>query len=38
MIEEIKKIKKEEIFKPKTKNKIYILSKFLNIIGYGKKR
>ena len=38
MIEEIKKIKKEDLFRPKEKNKISILSKILKILGYGKKR
>lgn len=38
MIEEIKKIKKEEIFQPKPKKKISLISKILMILGYGKKR
>jgi hypothetical protein len=37
MIEELKQIKKEDLFRPKVKNKISILSKILKIIGYGKK-
>jgi hypothetical protein len=38
MIEEIKSLKKEEIFKPKPKNKVSIIDKMLKILGYGKKR
>ena len=38
MIDELKQIKKEDLFRPKAKNKISILSKILKIIGYGKKR
>lgn len=38
MIEEIKKLNKEEMFKPKPKNKISIIDKLLKILGYGKKR
>jgi hypothetical protein len=38
MIEEIKSLNKEEIFKPKPKNKVSIIDKILKILGYGKKR
>ena len=38
MINEIKSFDKEEIFKPKVKNKISIIDKILKILGYGKKR
>jgi hypothetical protein len=38
MIEEIKSLNKSEMFKPKPKNKISIISKILKILGYGKKR
>lgn len=36
MIDEIKKINKDELFKPK--NKVSIIDKLLKILGYGKKR
>jgi hypothetical protein len=36
MIEEIKKINKDELFKPK--KKVSIIDKLLKILGYGKKR
>jgi len=36
MINEIKKINKEELFKPK--KKVSIIHKLLKILGYGKKR
>ena len=35
MINEIKKINKEELFKPK--KKVSIIDKLLKILGYGKK-
>jgi hypothetical protein len=38
MINEIKSFDKEEMFKPKPKNKISIIDKILKILGYGKKR
>jgi hypothetical protein len=38
MIKEIKSLDKTEMFKPKPKNKISIISKILKILGYGKKR
>lgn len=38
LIEEIKKIKKEEIFKKEEKKKIGILKRLSIIFGYGKKR
>ena len=38
MIEEIKNLDKEKMFKPKPKNKISIIDKLLKILGYGKKR
>ena len=38
MIEEIKKLDKTEMFKPKPKEKKSIISKILMILGYGKKR
>jgi hypothetical protein len=38
MIEEIKKLDKTELFKPKPKKKISIIDKILKILGYGKKR
>jgi len=38
MIDEIKQINKEEIFKKKEKNKISIIDKLFMILGYGKKR
>jgi hypothetical protein len=38
MIDEIKKLDKTELFKPKPKNKISIIDKILKILGYGKKR
>jgi hypothetical protein len=36
MIEEIKKLNKTELFKPK--KKVSIIDKILKILGYGKKR
>ena len=36
MIEEIKKLDKKELFKPK--EKVSIIDKILKILGYGKKR
>jgi hypothetical protein len=36
MIEEVKKINKDELFKPK--KKVSIIEKILKILGYGKKR
>ncbi len=38
MIEEIKKLDKTEMFKPKPKEKKSIISKILMILGYGKER
>jgi hypothetical protein len=38
MIDEIKKLDKTELFKPKPKKKISIIDKILKILGYGKKR
>jgi hypothetical protein len=38
MIEDIKKLNRDEMFKPKPKNKISIIDKLLKILGYGKKR
>jgi hypothetical protein len=38
MINEIKTLNKDEMFKPKPKKKISIISKLLMILGYGKKR
>jgi len=38
MIEEVKKIKKEDLLQPKQKKKISVISKILMILGYGKKR
>jgi hypothetical protein len=38
MINEIKKLDKTEMFKPKPKKKISIIEKILKILGYGKKR
>jgi len=38
MINQIKSLNKEEMFKPKPKKKISIISKLLMILGYGKKR
>ena len=38
MIDEIKSLNKEEIFKVKPKNKVSIIDKILKILGYGKKR
>jgi len=35
MIEEVKKLDKKEIFKPK--KKVSIIDKLLKILGYGKK-
>jgi hypothetical protein len=37
-IDEIKKIDKSEMFKPKPKEKISFLKKIATILGYGKKR
>jgi hypothetical protein len=37
MINEIKKMDKTEMFKPKPKNKVSIINKILKILGYGKK-
>jgi hypothetical protein len=37
-INEIKKIDKSEMFKPKPKEKISLLKKIGMILGYGKKR
>ena len=37
-ISEIKNINKDELFAPKQKNKVSLLSKLLIILGYGKKR
>lgn len=37
-IDEIKKIDKSEMFKPKPKEKISLLKKIAMILGYGKKR
>ena len=36
-IQEIKNLNKEELFKPKPKKKVSIISKLLIILGYGKK-
>lgn len=36
MIDEIKKINKDDLFKPK--KKVSIIEKILKILGYGKKR
>ena len=36
MIEEVKKINKNELFKPK--KKVSIIDKILKVLGYGKKR
>jgi hypothetical protein len=38
MINEIKKLDKTEMFKPKPKKRISIIEKILKILGYGKKR
>jgi hypothetical protein len=38
MIEELKKIDKNEMFKTKEKVKVSIVDKLLTILGYGKKR
>lgn len=38
MIDEVKKIDKSEMFKPKPKEKISLLRKIKMILGYGKKR
>jgi hypothetical protein len=38
IIDEIKKVDKEKIFKPIPKKKISIIEKILIIFGYGKKR
>jgi len=37
MINEIKKYKKEEMFKPKEVKKVSFLDKILLVLGYGKK-
>lgn len=37
MIDEVKKIDKSEMFKPKPKEKISLLKKMAMILGYGKK-
>jgi hypothetical protein len=37
MIDEIKKYKKEEMFKPKVVKKVSFLNKILAVLGYGKK-
>jgi hypothetical protein len=37
MIQEIKSIKKEELFKPPNKKNNNLLNKILKIFGYGKK-
>jgi hypothetical protein len=37
MIQEIKSIKKEELFKPPIKKNNNLLNKILKIFGYGKK-
>lgn len=37
MIQEIKNIKKEELFKPPIKKNNNLLNKILKIFGYGKK-
>jgi len=38
IIDEIKKVDKDKIFKPIPKKKISIIEKILIIFGYGKKR
>jgi hypothetical protein len=38
MIQEIKNLNKDELFLPKQKEKVSIVTKLLTILGYGKKR
>jgi hypothetical protein len=38
MIEELKKIDRNDIFKPVKKNKVTFFEKILMMFGYGKKR